>query len=332
MIEIKKLPNSTIEIRGEIATDLFESCRAEALTALGQEIKLPGFRPGHIPNEVLTREIGEETVLRRMAELALNRHYPKLLAENKIDALGRPSISITKIASGNPLGFTITTAVHPEIILPDYRELAREALTDVKVEPSADGSTLTSTTVTDKEVTAVIKDLEKMPEKERPNLSEADLRTKIATGLKQEKEMKARDKRRFGVIEKIIQATPIELPPILIASELETMIAEMKHEVGRMGLPFDKYLEHLKKTEADLKKEWQTQAEHRVKTGFILAAIAQAEKIEVPKEELEKELGHLLEHHPKADPDRARAYLAGLITNELVFKLLESTADKTETK
>lgn len=333
MIEIKKLPNSTLEIRGEIATDLFASFRNEALMAFGQEVKLPGFRPGHIPDDVLTREVGEETILQRMAELALNKHYPAILAENKIDALGRPSISITKIASGNPLGFTITTAVHPVVSLPDYRALARAEKGREKVglplgsptSKSAEGSTLT---VTDEEITEVIKDIEKMPVENRPKLSETELRTKVIESLKQEKENKTRDKRRLGIIEKIMASATIELPAILIESELETMIAEMKHEVGRLGLPFDKYLEHLKKTEGDLKRDWQPQAERRVKTGLILTAIAQAEKLEVPKEELETELKHLLEHHPKAAPARARAYLAGLITNELVFKLLESENQK----
>ena len=265
--------------------EVFESFRAEALRKLGQEVKLPGFRPGHIPDDVLTRELGEEMVLRRMAELTFGEHYPTILIENKIDALGRPNISLTKIAKGNPLGFIITTAVHPEVKLPDYRALAREAKPAVKDLSATAEETLTAT---------------------------------------EEEKLKARDKRRLEIIEKIIPATTIDLPPILIESETEMMIAEMKHEVGRMGLPFEKYLEHLKKTETDLKREWRPQAEHRVKTGLILATIAQAEKIEAPKEELEAETQRLLADHPQTDPARARAYLASLMINEKVFQLLES--------
>ena len=287
-IEIKKLPQSTVELRGEFSVEIFESFRAAALRALGQEVKLPGFRPGHIPDDVLTREIGEEAVLRRMAELALNKHYSAILAERQIDALGRPNISLTKIAKGNPLGFVITTAIHPEVKLPDYRALARETK-DGKVKPSAEGLTLPSTA----EVT-------------------------------EEEKTKARDKHRLEIIEKIISATTIDLPPILVESELATMIAEMKHEVSRMGLPFDKYLAHLKKTEAELKSEWRPQAEHRVKTGLILATIAKVEKIEAPIEELEMETKQLLANHPKTDPARAGAYLASLMINEKVFQLLES--------
>mgnify|MGYP001615294007 FL=1 len=144
------------------------------------------------------------------------------------------------------------------------------------------------------------------------------------TSKSAEEESQARDKHRLEIIEKIISATTIDLPPILVESELATMIAEMKHEVGRMGLPFDKYLAHLKKTEAELKREWRPQAEHRVKTGLILATIAKVEKIEAPIEELEMETKQLLANHPKTDPARAGAYLASLMINEKVFQLLES--------
>ncbi len=314
-----------MELRGEIAAPVFESHRAAAIAALGNEVELPGFRPGYIPAEVLTRELGEERVLHRMAELCLNQHYPTLLTEHKIDALGRPSITLTKIARGNPLGFVITTAVHPEVRLPDYRALIQDV--NVKVEPSAEGSTLT---VTDDEVKAVICDLEKMPAGNRPNLAEPDLREKIKIGLQQEKKIKARDKRRLELIGKIVAATPIELPSILIDSELETMLAEMKHEIKRMGLPFDQYLTHLKKTEAELKKDWLVPAERRVKTGLALDAIAKHEKLEAPAEELEVEMKKLLVAHPDANPIRAHAYLASLLINEQVFQLLESLARSEE--
>jgi hypothetical protein len=53
-----------------------------------------------------------------MAELALSEHYPKIIEQEKIDAISRPEIAITKLARKNPLGFKIKTAVLPEIKLP----------------------------------------------------------------------------------------------------------------------------------------------------------------------------------------------------------------------
>lgn len=129
-IEIKKLPDSEIEITGEIEANDFESCRQTALGNISQEIKMDGFRPGKIPEKILIEKIGENAVLEETAEIALRKFYPKILEENKIFAIGRPEIIITKIARNNPLGFKIKTAIMPEIELADYKKIAKEITAD----------------------------------------------------------------------------------------------------------------------------------------------------------------------------------------------------------
>ncbi len=64
-------------------------------------------------------------ILEEMAEQAIQKIYPSILEEHKIDAIGRPQIAITKIAKGSDLEFKIHTAVLPEMDLPDYKKLAQ---------------------------------------------------------------------------------------------------------------------------------------------------------------------------------------------------------------
>lgn len=123
-LEIKKLPGSEAEIAGEIEADIFEGFRGEAIKKLSAGIKIDGFRPGNVPEKILIEKVGEDAVLGTMAEIALQKTYPRILEENKIFAIGRPQITITKIARNNPLGFKIKTAVMPEIQLPDYKKIA----------------------------------------------------------------------------------------------------------------------------------------------------------------------------------------------------------------
>ena len=51
--------------------------------------------------------------------------------------MGDPAVQITKIAKGSPLGFKITVAVSPEVILPDYKKIgeraAKEPIQEVSV-------------------------------------------------------------------------------------------------------------------------------------------------------------------------------------------------------
>src|SRR3989344_2431889 len=127
-VKISKLPKSEIEIEVEIEAALFESYFTKALKRLGEHLELDGFRRGKAPEKVLLSKIPEIKILEEMAGLALGEHYPKILEQEKIDAISRPDISITKLARNNPLGFKIKTAVLPEIELPNYKEIAKGIL------------------------------------------------------------------------------------------------------------------------------------------------------------------------------------------------------------
>src|SRR3989344_7497163 len=108
-ITVKKLPKSEVEIEGEIETEIFENYFAKALKKLGENLKLDGFRKSKIPENVLLANIPEINILEEMAELALAEHYPKIIEDEKIDAISRPEIVITKLARKKPLGFKIKT-------------------------------------------------------------------------------------------------------------------------------------------------------------------------------------------------------------------------------
>lgn len=133
-VTVKKLPKSEIEIEGEIEIDIFESYFGEALKKIGEMLELDGFRKGKIPDNILLSKVPEIRILEEMAELALSEHYPKIIEEEKIEAISRPEISITKLARKNPFGFKIKTAVLPEIKLADYKKIAKKINEIAKVE------------------------------------------------------------------------------------------------------------------------------------------------------------------------------------------------------
>ncbi len=109
--------------------------RQKAVKKLSETLNIPGFRSGKAPENVLIQHIGEYPVLEDAAEIALTEEYPLILQEYAIDAIGRPNITITKLAASNPLGFKITTAVMPEFTLPDYKKIAKEKnLKEIKIE------------------------------------------------------------------------------------------------------------------------------------------------------------------------------------------------------
>ncbi len=343
-IEVKKLSGSEVEISGEIPAEEFEKSWDEALKQIGEKTRLDGFRPGKAPEKVLIEKVGEGEILETAAELCLKKTWPKIVAENKIEALGQPEIVITKLARQNPLGFKIKTAVLPEVKLADYKKIAGEVM-------SGPGEEIT---VAEKEIEGALEYLRKSRAKtpagggsssggggELPELNDEfakslgsfenleALKKNMRENIKLEKTIKAREKKRMELLDLVAASSQIEVPAILVEAEKEKMFSELKGSLDGMGLSWEHYLDHIKKTQEDLAKEWTGEAEKRVRYGLTLREIARTEKIEVAEAELEKETEYFLsrylpEERAKLDLKRIKDYAYGIVRNEKVFKLLEN--------
>lgn len=374
--QIEKVPSSMVKITGEIPYEELEKHRAKAIKELGQNLKVDGFRPGHVPEAVVVQKVGEIALLTEMAERALAAVYPEVLKAHEIDPIGRPEIQITKIAPGNPLGFIATVAVLPTIELPDYKSLAQAEnasksevmVTEEDVEKQAqdilrqkaayerlqaNARKNAELTHTDAEETHTHadgtvhsgpahveeSDVNAITKAELPELTDevvkalgapgqfenvADFKAKLREHLEIEKKREAEAKHRAALTDKIIAASSFELPPILIDSEIGQMFAQMEEDIKRAGLSVDDYLNHMKKTREDLKKEWTPTAEKRARLQLVLNEIAKKESILPEKEAVEHEVKHLLEHYKNADETRVRIYVASVLQNEAVMKFLES--------
>lgn len=122
-LEIKKLPKSKIELIVEIPAQEVEKYFNQAARNLSQNLRKPGFRPGHIPIKIVEQEVGQERFWQEAASEALKKSYVKIILDNKIEAIGQPQIQIIKIAPKNPFIYKAIISVLPKIELPDYRKI-----------------------------------------------------------------------------------------------------------------------------------------------------------------------------------------------------------------
>ncbi len=342
-IKTTSLPDSEVEITGELSVAFINSSRSKALKELNEKANIPGFRAGHIPENILISNLGEMRILEEAAEIALGKEYGEILKEAKITPVGEPLVSITKLAPNIPLEFKINIAVEPLFDLPDYKEIAK-----------ASGA-VEATSVEEHEVEAVIQEIRRekahfdlhqklgtqdhnhdpIKDEDLPEVNDDFARSvgeftdliqfkeRIKENLGKEKEFRAKEKKRLKIIEDLIKATNIPVPKVLVDSELSKMMAQFRGDVTRAGMKFEDYMTSIKKTEEDIKNDWREKALSRVKSELIIAKIGEVEKIEPQEAELEKEAQHLLEHYPDADPLRSRIYVYTMMRNEKVFQFLE---------
>ena len=130
------------------------------------------------------------------------------------------------------------------------------------------------------------------------------------------------------ILEKTAEEIKQDMPKFLVEAEKDKMAEEMKRNIAQTGLKRDDYLKHIKKTEEELKKDWEKDAAKRVKYGLILDQMAEREKIEVPADELEKETAAMIEYHKnlgqELDKEKVKHYLIGIMRNEKLFQILEA--------
>jgi trigger factor len=150
------------------------------------------------------------------------------------------------------------------------------------------------------------------------------LKKKVRDNLALEKKQKASEKKRTAVIEKLLSETKAELHDVIIESELNRMMAQMRADIGRFGGTWEDYLKHAGKTEAELRTDWRKDAERRALTQFVLNKISDLEKIVPTDAEIEVELVRLMAVVKDADETRAREYLHQALSNEKVLKFLET--------
>lgn len=328
---LKNVSGNEVEITCEIPATAFEKHRAKAVKKIAEEISLPGFRKGHVPENTLVQKFGEMFILEEMANLAIDRAYPSIIEKHQVHAIGMPSVAVKKLAKGNPLEFTLTFPVMPEIKLPDYKKIAHDIMKVEEVIAIEEEDIAKAIDEVRKQfATKDAENKEILPELTVEFLAKfGDFKTveefsaKVRESLTQEKVNRGREKKRAGTMEKIADGITVSLPNILIEGELERMVVHFRKDIERMGMKFEEYLATTKKSLEDIKKEWGQDAEKRVKVQIALNEIAAIEKLKVPSEDIEREVTYLLKHAKDADPATARIHIENLMMNEEVFKFLE---------
>jgi len=346
--EIKILPKSQMEITVSVPTEIWEKFRKEALKNINDSVSLDGFRKGLVPENILIAKVGEAALLQEMSELSISKAYLDILMDKKIEAIGKPKITLTKLAAGNPLEFKIVTAVIPSFELPDCQALAKKEI--AKSDPK-------EMEVEDKDVEeAILKirkskvshdshDHEKMsPEEHEKAILDSlpefnddfvrslgdfkdieDFKKKVRDIVGQNKKDEAREKLRIRIAESLVAASKIDLPDIMVESELNRTQSQFEIDLEKMGVKMDDYVKHAKKTLEEIRADWRPHAEKKAKIQIILNKISVAKNIKPTPAEIEAEAKHILDHYKDADKERAYTYAESVLTNEKVFQWLEQS-------
>lgn len=327
---LKPLPESEVELSGEVPYDAVLPYREQALKHIVEHIEMPGFRPGKVPPEMALKKVGEGAMLEEAVELFIKDFYPALIETHKVGAVGRPDIRITKLAPDNPVAFVIKAATYPEVTLPKNWKSFGEKIVLEATLPATDeevDKTIESIRQARRDPNTKDGPLPELNDEFAKNLgafeSVAALKDQIKKGIGEEKEHKAKDERRGKIIDALLEKVEVAIPRIFIESELEKILSQMREDVTRFGVTFDEYLKQINKTEDTLREEFREQAKKRAKLQLTLNKIADVEQVKADEADIEREMKHALEHFPDANPELVRVHIETVLRNEKTLQLLE---------
>jgi trigger factor len=376
-----ELPDSRVRVEVEVPTEALDRELKSAAADLGREMRVPGFRSGKVPPEVVLRQVGREAVLDEAVRRGLPAWYEEALADAGIQTVGEPQVDLSDLPeAGSPLAFTIEIGVVPPAKLADYKgievgrrepkvddeevdaelERLRESLASLENvdRPAGEGDFVVMDYVgsvdgeqfeggegrgqvvelgsgrlipgfeeqlkgasagdertveltfpddypaehlagTDASFAVEVKEVKekKLPELDDDFAVEAggydsldELRAEIESRVAQAEERAIEAEFREAAVDAVVAQAQIAVPKELVHSKAHEMWHRTARRLQAQGINPEQYLQMTGKTEEELVVESEPDAETALKREAVLAAIVDAEGIEVTDEELEQAL------------------------------------------
>lgn len=123
-IETELRDDHQMKVVAEFEANVLEKYKHQAARKIATRAKIPGFRPGKAPYEVILRLYGEEAITEEAKGLLVDDAYPKILDEAKINPAA--SGALEEISETEPIKATFIVPLEPSVELGDYQSLRKK--------------------------------------------------------------------------------------------------------------------------------------------------------------------------------------------------------------
>ncbi len=119
----KDLEKNQVELTIEVNLDELKPYLEKASIRLSQKSKVPGFRPGKAPYNLLKKQFGEMAIMQEALDEVISKTFFEAITQKKLQTVGQPNINVEKIAPENPLVYKATVSLLPSITLGEWTKL-----------------------------------------------------------------------------------------------------------------------------------------------------------------------------------------------------------------
>ncbi|MEA2346271.1 MAG: trigger factor [Thermoleophilaceae bacterium] len=371
------LGDSRVRVEVEVDAKALDRELNAAAAEIGKDLKMPGFRKGKVPAQVVIQRMGRESVLDDAIRRGLGEWYGQAISDAKLATVGDPKIELSDLPEkGAPLKFSFEVGVRPVAKLGDLSKLEvgrrepavdpahvtaeldrlRESLASLetveraaaegdfvvmdflgKVDgepfeggeargfmlelgsgrliPGFEDQLVGASAGDDVEVKVTFPEeyqaealagkdavfetsVKEIKEKRLPEMDDElaveaggfdsldELRSDIEGKLRENDEARVDQEFREAAVDAAVALSKVDIPHDLVHAKAHDMWAETARRLRQQGLDPSAYLQMMGKEEEEFVGEHEEEAEKALARESVLAALVEAEAIEVSDEDL----------------------------------------------
>src|SRR6476661_2448810 len=94
---LEETAKHTVRLSVEVPADEFAPDLERAYRKVAGEVKIPGFRKGKVPRQIIDARVGPEAVLEEFVHESLPKYYVQALREHELAPIGEPEIDLEEV-------------------------------------------------------------------------------------------------------------------------------------------------------------------------------------------------------------------------------------------
>lgn len=266
---VKKIGKSKLELNIQTGKDTVKQKYEQVYAQITKEAKVPGFRPGKVPRDIIEKRF-RDTARSSVMQGLVEDLYSQAVKEQNIFVINHPEVSDINLGNSG-FSFKAVVEVKPEVKVTKYKgiKINREKveITDVKVKEALENIK--------KE-----KNIEQLNDDFAKSLgypSLANLEEVIKNQLFIAASENSRRRHEAQLIEFLIANAELDLPQSFIERELKERLRMIEYRFTQQGVG----KEEIEKKKKDMEKDLRETAIKDIKVYFILDKIANLENINI---------------------------------------------------
>lgn len=122
-VSLEREGTNIVKLAVEVEAERGKKAYEQVCRALSHRVKIPGFRPGKAPRNMIEKTVGVDMIKREALEHLVPEVLGRVIMDEKLDVITEPQIESWKFELGEPLELNARFEVRPDVTLGEYKGL-----------------------------------------------------------------------------------------------------------------------------------------------------------------------------------------------------------------